>query len=189
MSIWYLSFATDEDGFMGGVYTEADDMEAAVIKCHTLGINPGGEVLGFEAPPTIPLKPEYMDRLLDRAGVEAAVGDKPGTSKKLKELTEDERIAILGDDPICAYRMATGATPSRELTEEEIEVMKINPYSILRDETDRILAVGGSCPGLDQDLRGLAKELAAERLAAQPPQPPAPKDTDGPAPAPSPTVR
>lgn len=43
---WYLSFARP-DVFLGGCVVEADSLELAVQEATRLGINPGGEVLGF----------------------------------------------------------------------------------------------------------------------------------------------
>ena len=42
--VWYLSFAGAE-GFLGACYVEAEEMEEAVRRTWTLGINPGGEIL------------------------------------------------------------------------------------------------------------------------------------------------
>lgn len=46
---WWLSFA-DEDGFRGVAIVRARDMVEAVVICHRLGINPGGQVLGWPCP-------------------------------------------------------------------------------------------------------------------------------------------
>ncbi len=50
MILWYLSFSDPNrfSGFLGAVVTEAPDLMGAIQKCHQLGINPGGEVMGFE---------------------------------------------------------------------------------------------------------------------------------------------
>lgn len=62
-ALWWLSFAA-EDGFRGVVLTRANSMIEAVQKTHALGINPGGEVRGFEVPATHAgcYKPEEFDR-------------------------------------------------------------------------------------------------------------------------------
>lgn len=51
-SLWWLSFA-DPDlprgrQFLGVVVVRADDMKDAMQKAWRLGINPGGEVKGYE---------------------------------------------------------------------------------------------------------------------------------------------
>ena len=60
---WYLSFAT-EDEFLGAVIVDADNVIDATIKAHTLGINPGGEVLGYNITNAPVDVSKYMDRLL-----------------------------------------------------------------------------------------------------------------------------
>jgi len=47
--LFYLSFAS-EAGFLGVAIVEADDFLDAVKCAHELGINPGGQVLGFPLP-------------------------------------------------------------------------------------------------------------------------------------------
>ena len=42
---WWLSFV-GEEGFKGGALVRAESLFDAVIKTHTLGINPGGQVMG-----------------------------------------------------------------------------------------------------------------------------------------------
>jgi hypothetical protein len=50
MNRWYLSFATDEEGFLGACVVEADEFDDALRKSHILAINPGGEVMGMLVP-------------------------------------------------------------------------------------------------------------------------------------------
>lgn len=57
MTIHYLSFTSD-DGWLGCVHIEADSFIEATMKCHLLGINPGGEVIGFELPESIFATPQ-----------------------------------------------------------------------------------------------------------------------------------
>jgi hypothetical protein len=64
--LWYVSFANDE-GFLGGVFTEAGTSEGAYFKVTLKKLNPGGEVL------IIPVQAEeawriegVLDRLLTR---------------------------------------------------------------------------------------------------------------------------
>lgn len=50
MVAWYLSFA-GETGSLGACVVDAPGFMEAVLATHALGINPGGEVAGFEIPP------------------------------------------------------------------------------------------------------------------------------------------
>jgi hypothetical protein len=45
----YLSFA-DGDGFRGAAIVEAKGILSATLRCNTLGINPGGEVMAIPVP-------------------------------------------------------------------------------------------------------------------------------------------
>lgn len=49
MTWFYISFA-DDDGFLGGLYIDGDDLAGAVVHSHFLNENPGGEMLTFELP-------------------------------------------------------------------------------------------------------------------------------------------
>lgn len=49
MTLWYLSFAGAE-GWRGAAIIRAHDFFGAVQVSHALGLNPGGEVWGAEAP-------------------------------------------------------------------------------------------------------------------------------------------
>jgi hypothetical protein len=46
IKLWWLSFA-DETGFKGVVILKALGMAHAIKRSHQLGINPGGEVMGY----------------------------------------------------------------------------------------------------------------------------------------------
>jgi hypothetical protein len=50
MNRWYLSFASQEAGFLGACVIEADDFDDALVTSHTLKINPGGQVLAVLVP-------------------------------------------------------------------------------------------------------------------------------------------
>lgn len=67
--IYYLSFADDE-GFLGGVFTEAHGIITAIERVNELGINPGGEVMCF-GPGPMP-NPGCLDRLLSKDEINAA---------------------------------------------------------------------------------------------------------------------
>lgn len=62
-----MSFAT-EDGWLGAIVIETPGDElTALSKAHTLGINPGGEVLAVPFDPDSPATPvaeQYRHRLL-----------------------------------------------------------------------------------------------------------------------------
>lgn len=69
--VYYLSFAGDE-GFRGAAMVEAFGATTAIINCHLLGINPGGEVAVMKCPK--PVLPELMNRLLSREELADAFG-------------------------------------------------------------------------------------------------------------------
>jgi hypothetical protein len=69
---WGLSFADPNrpkgTQFLGFAYVRADSFGDAVQATWRLGINPGGEVMGWEFPDTVPDR--FRDRLLTRAEAE-----------------------------------------------------------------------------------------------------------------------
>ena len=73
--LWWVSFA-GEEGFRGAVMVRADGFLEAVTETHWLGVNPGGEALGFDWPDErAALVPEsYMNRLLSKAELEVLDG-------------------------------------------------------------------------------------------------------------------
>jgi hypothetical protein len=73
---WYLSFAGNE-GFRGACIVEARGVLSAVARCHQLGINPHGEVLG------IPISSDQLHRI-------------PSDSRNI--LLTQERLNIIFDD-------------------------------------------------------------------------------------------
>jgi hypothetical protein len=48
--LWWLSFAGD-GGNLGVAVVAARNFGSAIAEAYRLGINPGGEVMGFECPP------------------------------------------------------------------------------------------------------------------------------------------
>lgn len=62
----WLSFA-DVDGFRGIVILRAKDIVEAVQIANRLGINPGGQVMACEMPPTFHVPEEATGKLLSRA--------------------------------------------------------------------------------------------------------------------------
>lgn len=76
MAWWYLSFVSDA-GFLGATIVEvAGDSETdeasieAVKRAHQLGVNPGGQVLGFKMPEPCACPLEWRNRLLSRQDLE-----------------------------------------------------------------------------------------------------------------------
>ena len=66
---WYLSFATDEDGFRGGNIVQADDFLGAVSESSRLGINPHGQCIGLPlSEANIPAE-EWHNHLLNKEDV------------------------------------------------------------------------------------------------------------------------
>lgn len=81
MVIWYLSFAGD-DRWLGCIHTEAPTFIEAVERTHLLGINPGGEVMGYDITRALASNPSSaeevrrnLDILLSRAETERLFGD------------------------------------------------------------------------------------------------------------------
>jgi hypothetical protein len=62
---WYLSFADQK--FRGAALVLAPGIIHAVLRCHQLGINPGGEVLGMIVPEDELPPCEARERLLTKA--------------------------------------------------------------------------------------------------------------------------
>lgn len=67
---WWLSFADGDlpkgEQFLGVALVRAHGMGTAAMTAHTLGINPGGEAMGIEIPPTFDIPAEYQNRLLTK---------------------------------------------------------------------------------------------------------------------------
>lgn len=72
---WWLSFCDPEkpegQQFLGVCILFAPDFGTAVAGASTMGLNPGGEVLGSELPETTEVDLAWMERLLSRAEAEA----------------------------------------------------------------------------------------------------------------------
>lgn len=81
---FYLSFAEDEK-FNGAVVIKAHGIGDACMKCHQLGISPGGEVLGFPIPDDELPSSQYHNRLLGREDVVEFWPD----AKSIKEHEEE----------------------------------------------------------------------------------------------------
>lgn len=71
---WWLSFA-DEAGFRGGVVIRARGFVSAVELARARGLNPGGEVKGYELDDNAQYPPErFANRLLSKEEIEAEMG-------------------------------------------------------------------------------------------------------------------
>ena len=70
----YLSFADDDNGFLGGAYVEGNTHIEAHLRATLLGINPGGEVMFVGPLPAEALAAnvpeEQRERLLSQAEIE-----------------------------------------------------------------------------------------------------------------------
>ncbi len=70
---FYLSFA-DDKGFLGAAIVETCGEMHAIELAHTLGINPGGEVMVFEVPEGAPLPEAAKNRLLSKNELDRLYG-------------------------------------------------------------------------------------------------------------------
>ena len=69
MVTMWLSFA-DDDGFLGVVILETLGFTHAFVECETRGINPGGEIRGFQVDPDN-IDAKYFNRLLNKEEAQA----------------------------------------------------------------------------------------------------------------------
>lgn len=81
---WYLSFASPGK-FLGACVVEADGFIEAVDEANHLGINPGGEVLGWDVT-DFPAPPFPMNELLTI--------EQLGRAKKLGEMSNEDARAV-----------------------------------------------------------------------------------------------
>ena len=79
-SWWWLSFA-DKSGFLGAVLIKASGFVTAHTYTHLLGINPGGECVGYQVSDDViyhqeaPFKPEdHCDKLLSKEYIDKYLG-------------------------------------------------------------------------------------------------------------------
>lgn len=70
---FYMSFASSEEGFLGGLYMSGRGELSAIQKAWDLGLNPGGEVMSWGPLPNMQYFPrEYLFRLLTEDEVREA---------------------------------------------------------------------------------------------------------------------
>lgn len=81
--LWWLSFCDPDlappleeqrpggPSFLGAVITQAPTLAAAVTRSHVLGVNPGGEIKIAGPMAAAFIAPEWRDRLLSQAEIEA----------------------------------------------------------------------------------------------------------------------
>lgn len=67
---WWLSFASEEDGFLGVILIHARGFMTAIMQTQLMGINPGGSAAGYPAPPGFD-PGDKANVLLSRAELEA----------------------------------------------------------------------------------------------------------------------
>jgi len=66
-SVWfYMSFVSEHEGFLGGLYIQDTDVISAIRQSHLRGLNPGGDVALIEVPSGYEPSPEVRDRLLTK---------------------------------------------------------------------------------------------------------------------------
>jgi hypothetical protein len=69
--MWWLSFADPDlpqgSQFLGVVIVRANDFKRAVSWTNRHGVNPGGEIRGFQLPDDSPVPQSCIGRLLTRA--------------------------------------------------------------------------------------------------------------------------
>lgn len=102
MKRWWLSFASDENVFLGVCLVDADHFIEACRVAKTVGCNPGGQAMGVELPPLPEAQAEWAlptNRLLSQADLEAALG-----KERVKPIREWDReleraVAAAGDTP------------------------------------------------------------------------------------------
>lgn len=86
MSLYYISFASREKGFLGGCVVEAGTEKAAFQKTKSLRLNPGGEAAIFDV--TKNGSPYPLDALLQVEDFERINGD---SGKNYADMTEEEK--------------------------------------------------------------------------------------------------
>jgi hypothetical protein len=70
VGVWYLSFVSDKDDWLGGCFVLATDALSAVQEAHRQGCNPGGEVAIMGPGPVNSVPLDWQNRLLTRDEVE-----------------------------------------------------------------------------------------------------------------------
>jgi len=84
----YLSFADESlKRFNGAVVVKAYGILDAVSICHSLGISPGGQVVGGPLPDELLPGPDYRNRLLSKEDVSAIWPD----AKTVGEFEKEEQ--------------------------------------------------------------------------------------------------
>jgi hypothetical protein len=86
---WYLSFAS-RSAFLGACVVEAADAVAARERARSLGIDPGGQVMGLDVT-DIPGPCFPLDVLMSREDMERIEGER---GKKLGEMSPVERARV-----------------------------------------------------------------------------------------------
>lgn len=94
---WWLSFA-DDDGFRGVALVDAEDFPSAHLRASILGLNPGGEVVGFELPDDGDDVVEFRAAFGREALVTDADKLRALGHAQLKDLDDEAKAALLGEE-------------------------------------------------------------------------------------------
>jgi hypothetical protein len=100
--LFYLSFATDA-GFLGACVVEARTVAHAARRCHELGINPGGEVLGAPIPNELRSKwLPFLNKRVGKAELDAAFDDmvRLGDVKESLDIPPDASVCEHNNGPV-----------------------------------------------------------------------------------------
>lgn len=99
-TLWYISFADDDaGGFLGACCVMARGMIGAVRRAHSLGINPGGQVLAIEWDDSIAGPCPYpMDVLMDSETIKRY----DPSAQTIREFEEESGTTV--ELPKCSFR-------------------------------------------------------------------------------------
>lgn len=86
MSYFYISFASEERGFLGATVVKAADPKRALRTASRLGLNPGGEAAIFRWPPEDEGNTEMRSMLNRLVGKEELLA---GGGKRKADLSEE----------------------------------------------------------------------------------------------------
>ncbi|OHU12887.1 hypothetical protein BKG75_17905 [Mycobacteroides chelonae] len=127
---WYLSFVSEEQGWLGACFIRAAGLQDAVGLAHQHGCNPGGQVAGF-GPLGVEIKDEYANRLLTLEEAEAAQAEGDGS-----QVSASPKTASLPD------RVGATRTGGLDVVEPVDQCSRVEP------DTDSLRWVYCSAPEL-----------------------------------------
>ena len=82
----YISFCDEK--FLGAVIIQAPGIATAILRCHQLGINPGGQALAVSLDPDLLPPPEARERLLTKEEVIRYMGPVHRVDSAMNPVTE-----------------------------------------------------------------------------------------------------